>query len=224
MKPSIRIGRIRLAVLVLVLLASTPSVALARDLGPTLPPPPEWPIIGPVLRWLGFESPVEAAPTFDPNRPEHRLSTLKEAQALWEMLAPNTPVRVITRQEDVNALIRQNLQGVQGLRDVSVVFESKGITLKATLERSLLEREGLTLPFFIRAQEISVEITVALSATNCTPTLTVRRVRIGRLSLPLRGIAQEALNETLAQEWLPTVCVERVFMLPGEFAVEGYRR
>lgn len=216
--------RVWITVLAVMLVLSTPATALAQAPGPHLPPPPEWPIIGPVLRWLGFESQAEPTPTFDPNRPEYRISTVAEGQALWEELEPNTPVRIIVSQEAVNALIQERLQDVRELSSAGVTFEAGAVTLAATVERAALEREGIQLPFFLKARELSGQVTVAFGATNCSPTLTVKRVRIGRFSLPLRGMVQDSLNESLTQEWMPEICIERFFMLPGEFAVEGYRR
>ncbi|HOV47152.1 MAG TPA: hypothetical protein PLM06_00770 [Anaerolineae bacterium] len=217
--------RLGIAILAIGLALATPTVALAYQHGPGLPPPPEWPVIGPILRWLGIieETPAEM-PAFDPTYTEHRLTTLQDAQSLWESLEPEARVRVIVGQEDANAALQTAVQNVPGLDDVTLTFESGSVTLAATVKRSVLERQGVQLPFFITSQEIKGELQIALGAAECRPTLTVQKVRLGKIGLPLRSLAEEAFNEQMQQEWMSQVCIERVFMLPGEFAVEGYRR
>lgn len=214
-----------LTFLTVLLLLATPAAALAQTQGPNLPPPPEWPLIGPVLRWLGFGETEEVAmPPYNPDYPEHRISTPAEAEALWESLEPNAGVRVIVSQEDVDTQLRAALQDVSWLSAASITLEADGVTFAATVERATLEREGVEIPFFILGDEISGELKVAIGSVNCNPTFTIKKVRLGKLSLPLRGLAQNALDENLPQDWMPDVCVERVFMHAGEIAAEGYRR
>lgn len=213
-----------MAALAALIVLTTPTTALAQEFGPNLPPPPDWPIIGPVLRWLGFEGTPEPTPAFDPNRPEHRLATIAEAEALWNKLSPDERVRVIISQADANAQLQESIRNARGLSSASITFDAGAITLAATVDRAALELEGVELPFFLMGKEISGQVTFTLNAVDCRPTFTVKKVRIGRLSLPLRTLAQTTLDENLAQEWPPNICIERVFMLPGEFAVEGYRR
>lgn len=217
--------RLWMGCLVALLIVATPVTVLADEHDPNLPPPPEWPIIGPVLRWFGFgETEEPVAPAYNSDYPEHHISTPAEAEALWESLEPNVGVRVIISEEDVNAQLQEALRDVPWLSDTRVALEADGITFAATVERSALEREGVNLPFFIPGNQITGEVKIAVSSSNCDPIFTVKKVRIGKLGLPLRGLAQNALDENLQDDWLPEVCVERVFMRAGELAVEGYRR
>ncbi len=217
--------RLWLTALVTLLVLSTPTTALARRASPDLPPPPDWPIIGPILRWLGLEGIPEPAPVaFDPTYTEHRLTTIEDAETLWESLSPDERIRIIISQEDANAQLQEALLETNLLKSVAITFEGDEITLTATVERSALEREGVKLPFFILGKELNGEVKITLGAKECRPTLTIKKVRIGRISLPLRNLVQTEINKSLDQSWLPQICVERVFILPGEFAIEGYRR
>lgn len=210
-------------ILVVSLLLS-PTATAAREIAPDLPPPPDWPIIGTILRWLGFEEMQETDLEFNPNYPEYRLTTVDDARALWENLPPKEGIRVILSQDDANAQLLALVGEIGLLKATEVTFKAGSIIISAAVERSALERRGVELPFFVLGESISGEIEFAIGSTDCRPTLTVRKVRIGAFGVPLRGWVQSEINKNLEQTWLPQVCIERVFLMPGELAIEGYRR
>ena len=79
--------------------AQAPAGAQAPE--SVLPPLPEWPIIGPVLRFLGIiqEPAPEVLPTPDPSLPEFRIASLEDIDQLRD-IETNKRVRVIATDTD----------------------------------------------------------------------------------------------------------------------------
>ncbi len=210
-----------LAILI-VLSASAP--VYAAPLTPAFPPPPEWPIIGPILRWIGL-APEEVELLPDPTLPEYRLETLDDAQQLIEEIGPDTRVRLIAADADLNAIIRDNIGDVEGVDSVIVTFDQKTVKIEVTLDRSVVEDNGVKLPFFISGEQLSGSVTLTPETANCRITsVKVKGLRLNKTGLGLfNGLAENAINATLAEvEWDERVCIEQIFLTPGEIAVEGY--
>lgn len=218
---TVRWVRIVTAVTVMCMLIAMP-VSAAQDHG-SLPPLPEWPIIGPLLRMLGLVKPTPPtpppSPTPDPNLPEYRITTLEDIKELQDLEA-GMRVRVVLAEKDANSLIAQ-LLGQQAT--VTVSFEQGYLTLMATVDQSLLKHAGVDLPA-IDDGELEIYITAAVRASGCQPMVTLNKVEISGWSLGLRTAAQRAIDERLPDIWPTQVCLEQVFLTPGQIAVEGYRR
>ena len=204
--------------------AATPAYAYAgRD---PLPPLPEWPVIGPLLRWLGVgESASEiATPTPDPALPEYRIKNVEDAQTFWEGLGLEERVRVVVSDEDIAILIEEQIANVKGLREASLTFDTDIVTIEAELEPDILDETGVKMPFFLKKKTLSGEITFSLEASSCQLLPTVEKVRVNHWTLPLGGFIQENIQDALDTEWPTGICVTTVYLTPGEIALEGYRQ
>ncbi len=204
--------------------AATPAYAYAgRD---PLPPLPEWPIIGPLLSWLGIgESESETVtPTPDPTLPEYRIRTVEDALTFWEGLGLEEHVRVLVADEDIATLIEEQISNLKGLREASLTFDTDTVTIEAELDPSILDETGVKLPFFLKKTTLSGEITFSLEASSCQLIPTVEKVRVNSWTLPLGGFIQESIQDALDTEWPTGICVTGVYLTPGEIALEGYRK
>ena len=217
-------------VLTLTLLASTAPIAKASSPGEALPPLPEWPIIGPVLRRLGVTPPEPEPtpmPTPNPTLEEYRIRTLEDMEALQE-IEPNTPVRVIATDEDLNQMVLEVLQDANVVEDagLDLDFDAGLVTIDLQASSALLDRLDLDfdLPAVVRGRNIDASATMGIEAVGCSVNVTFDKVRVNNWRLGLRPIAARMVNERIPDFWSSDVCVEGVYLMDGEAAVEGYRR
>lgn len=212
-----------------VLAPSAPIVSASANTE-TLPPLPEWPIIGPLLRRFGV-APPEPEPTPmpapDPALEEYRISTLEDLQALEE-IEPNTPVRIIATDEDLNQMALEVLQDADIVEDASLDldFDPGLVTIDMMVSSALLNQLELDveIPAALRGRNIDASATMGIQAVGCSINVTFDKVRVNRWRLGLRPIATRMVNERIPDLWSSDVCVEGVYLMDGEAAVEGYRR
>lgn len=209
--------------LVLLSVVAAPVAAAPAAEAERIPPPPEWPIIGPVLRWLGVGE--EAEPEPDLSLPEHQVATYEEAEALWRSLEPGERVRVTVAEEDVNAPLQEAVAETEVLRSASVDFQ-EGVILvdfevdTAELRRMLEEEESVSLPGFLtRGETFGGEYRVTAETEGCRPVVDVRG--------PGLFLQRRLLRRTLVQTWdeygPSGACIEGIFISDGEVAVQGYK-
>ncbi|HHE73445.1 MAG TPA: hypothetical protein ENL34_14320 [Chloroflexi bacterium] len=213
----------RAAVLVamLGLLVATPVSAAQETTG--LPPLPQWPIIGPLLRMLGLIKPATPAPpprpTPDPTLPEYHITTLEDLRELQE-LEEGEKVRVVLAEEDTNEMIAQILKQQA---TASLSFEQGYVMVQAFVDQSLLKQMGVDLPD-LGDGELEIRITLTIQTSDCQPVITLNKVEVNGWSMGLRSVAQRALDDRLPHLWPTEACLEAVFLTPGQLAIEGYRR
>jgi len=197
----------RAAVLVamLGLLVATPVSAAQETAG--LPPLPQWPIIGPLLRMLGLIKPATPTPpprpTPDPTLPEYHITTLEDLRELQE-LEEGEKVRVVQAT-------------------ASLSFEQGYVMVQAFVDQSLLKQMGVDLPD-LGDGELEIRITLTIQTSDCQPVITLNKVEVNGWSMGLRSVAQRALDDRLPHLWPTEACLEAVFLTPGQLAIEGYRR
>ncbi|MFP4346210.1 MAG: hypothetical protein ACLFU8_16050 [Anaerolineales bacterium] len=209
--------------LVLLSVVAAPVAAAPAAEVERIPPPPEWPIIGPVLRWLGIEEEVE--PTPDLSLPEHQVATYEEAEALWRSLEPGERVRVVIAEEDVNAPLQEAVAKTEVLRHAEADFQEGVVVVNfevdtAELRRMLEEEEAVSLPgFLMRGETFGGEYRVSAEAEACRPIVDVRG--------PGLFLQRRLLRRTLAQTWdeygPSGGCIEGIFIGDGEVTVQGYK-
>jgi len=209
-------------VTLLALIVLNPLAAIAAP--QALPPIPEWPIIGPILQWLGIVEASPAAATINPALPEYRVGNLEEAEALWERINPNESIRVVITDEDANAFIQRLTREDESIQSLTVAFESGAAVLRVTLSRDLLSEFDIQMPFFIRGDALEIKLTVNATATDCKPVVTVKSLDFNGWPLPIKGLVAETLNALINEEWPANICLEQVIFSSGELALEGHRR
>ena len=208
--------------------AQTPAGAHAPagTPGAVLPPLPEWPIIGPVLRFLGLvqEAAPEVLPTPDPSLPEYRITSLEDIDQLHDIEA-NERVRIIVTDTDLNQMIRDLLSesGYSEDAGLKVTFDGPMITADAFADATIIERTGVDVPAALRTN-FDVLATFTVEAGNCSVTVTFEEVKANRWGFGLRPAANRLINEQIPKFWPDELCVESVIVMDGEAAVEGYRR
>ncbi|MGC9468563.1 MAG: hypothetical protein ACP5HS_08225 [Anaerolineae bacterium] len=225
--------RTKLSILILVTLIFTAfATTTAMAQGPALeasyterglPPLPEWPIVGPILRRLGLATqPVEIL-TPDPSLPEYRIRTPEDIKSLEE-IEPGERVRIVASDKDLNRMIQDALEA-QEMRETSMIldFDTGTLQVEAKADESLVTKTGMDVPRQLRG-DLDLSTKLTLSASDCVPTVRVERIHLNRWALGLRPIAQRMINARLPEVWPDTICVERVLLMPGEAAVEGYRK
>jgi len=189
----------------------------------TLPPLPEWPVIGPLLVRLGVvEEAVEPAPVPDPTIPEVRITTFDDLRQL-EAVAAGERVRVISTEVDVNRIAQELLAQQAGERATfRVEFAPQVAVLDATVDASLVERFGVDLPGIVRGS-LEGHAALGADAANCLPVIDIERLKVNGWSIGLSAIAQRIVDDRTAEVWPAEICVERILLMDGEAAVEGYR-
>lgn len=212
----------------LLLSAALPVYAAGRP--QALPPLPEWPIIGPLLRWLGL---VPAAstptptppPTPTPAIPEYRITHVRDLVALAKTLKAGERVRLVATAEELqkalNAYISTPGQR-QGLRSATVTLGQETFKAQVTIDRTALEKMGMTIP--ISSDTLQLDASGTLGAADCYLTVTLTEVRVNGEAFPLLSFGNQLLNDMLVNQWPPEACVEQISMTPAQVAVEGYRR
>jgi len=215
---------IAFAITCTLLFSSTPAVA--RTPGAALPPLPEWPIIGPVLRLLGIGAEPEAEVLATPNAslPEYRIETRDDIDALREV-SPDESVRVVITDEDLNRLIREAVTQTAFSDDirVDVTFGDDEIAVKAFARADVADRLGLDVPIRL-PERLDIEATFSARAENCMATFTFEEIRVNGWRAGLKPIANRIANEQAVQYWPDEACVEQIMVTDGEAAVEGYRK
>ena len=211
-------------VLSLLLLSAAMPVQAASS-ATALPPLPEWPIIGPILQWLGIvePTPVEIVELpEDLNLPQYRIETLDDIRALQD-LASGERVRVTATDTALTAIAREALGDVKGIQNLALTFTPGKATVYVEVDPSVLEEANLDLPINLK-NTLKLEGVVSLDASGCRATVVVEKVSINKWSIGLKGLVQRWINDELPGAWPSEVCVERITLKSGEIAVVGYRR
>lgn len=211
------------ALLALALVAPAASAA-SGPRAQALPPLPEWPIVGPILRMLGLVQ-AEPAPAVapDPTIPEYRITSIADAEALPEF-AEGERVRIVASDSDLNTIIEQTLQ--DNLGDgaaVAVDFDTGVVHVVIDANEELLDQAGADIPRFGNA-DLHLTASMTIDASDCQPTIGFSSISVNRWRIGLRVAAQRVVNTRLPEMWPQELCLERVFLMDGEAAVEGYRR
>jgi len=191
-----------------------------------LPPLPDWPIIGPILRWLGVDAPEppEESPTFDPSLPEYRIESMDSINALNEdEFEVQKRVRFIITEAAANQIVSQAIEDndLSGA-EASFSFAPNALHATARADRRLLEGLGLDLPRFGGAT-LRAEATLDFVASNCMVSVKIDKLKLNGLSIGLRRAGERIANEAIPQYWPEQICVERVVVRQGEIVIEGYR-
>lgn len=221
--------RILLWSLVVLLLGSAALPVLAAGEQEALPPLPQWPVIGPLLRWLGLAPRPKPTPTPPPTptMPEYQLSQLSDWPTLARALKAGERVRVYATATDIQAAVETYLNSKaaqrHGVHSATVTLGENTIQVQGTIDRATLEKAGLTLPL-LTGDTVHVAAKGTPGAANCQLTITLQEVRVNDQALPLLKVASRLLNEALAREWPAEACVESVQVTAERVTVTGYRR
>jgi hypothetical protein len=188
-----------------------------------LPPIPEWPVIGPVLRWLGVASPTEETPTPTPDLPEYRISSYEDIDAL-NGIQRGERIRIIAAEDDLNAIILDAIQENVGAEAGLVLdVEPNLLSVRATADESLLAQYADDLPRQIQG-DLDFTGAFRLEAAQCAPRVTIQKLEVNGWSFGLRLLAQGPINTRISEIWPDEICVERVLLMQNDVAVEGYYR
>ena len=208
------------------LLLSTAMPVYAAPNVTALPPLPEWPIIGPILQWLGVVEPEPAEivePAEDLDLPQYSIETLDDILALQDLQSGES-VRVTATDTALTTIGQEALDKyTDGIQNFKVTFTPGEATAYVEVDPSVLEDANLDLPVNLR-NTIKLEGTVELSASGCQAIVILKKVSINKWSIGLRGFVQNWINEELPGAWPSEVCIERVTVKAGEIAIVGYRR
>lgn len=227
-------------ILTLMLLTSSTLPVYAFGEETELPPLPEWPIIGPVLRWLGVVPKENATPEPDSARvaiptptaviPEQRVTNFAEAKALWQALEAGEQVRIFIADSDINALLNRELEDIPGIHSATWTTETDLTTLTVAADRSFIEEIAGGLPLFIKGEQLKGEITLEVKAVQCRPEITVTKIQVNTRTLPAVETVQALVDKAFDRIWQEDswfdnhLCVEVVQQTPGETVLEGYRK
>jgi hypothetical protein len=215
-----------ITIAVVLITMPTTFVGAQAPAGTRLPPLPEWPLIGPVLRFLGVvqEAAPETLHTPDPSLPEFRISTLEDVDQL-RSVEMNERVRIIIDDQDLNQIISEVLSSAGYSEDagLKVTFDGPAITADAYASATLIERTGVDIPASIRGN-FDVLATFTVEAADCSVVLTFEKVKANSWSFGLRSAANRLVNDQIPEYWPEEICVENVIVMDGEAAVEGYHR
>jgi len=211
-------------VLSLLLLSAALPVQAASS-ATALPPLPEWPIIGPILQWLGVVEPEPAEIVELPedlDLPQYSIETLDDILALQD-LESGEHMRVTATDTALTAIAREALGNVKGIQNLALTFTPGKAAVYVEVDPSVLEEANLDLPVNLK-NTIKLEGVVSLGALGCRATVVIEKVSINNWSLGLKGLVQRWVNDELPGLWPSEVCVERVTLKSGEIAIVGYRR
>jgi hypothetical protein len=209
-----------------VLLLSTAMPVYAAPSATALPPLPEWPIIGPILQWLGIVEPepveiVELPEDLD--LPQYPIETLDDILALQD-LESGESVRITTTDTALTTIAQEALDKyTDGIRNFRITFTPGEATVYVEVDPEVLAEADFELPVNLK-NAIKLESTVELSASGCQAIVTIKKVSINKWSIGLRGFVQKWIDEELPGRWPNEICVERITVKSGEIAVVGYRR
>jgi len=217
--------KVIVTILLSLLLLSAAMPVQAASSVTALPPLPEWPIIGPILRWLGVAEPVPAEIVELPedlNLPQYPIESLDDILALQD-LESGERVRVTATDNALTAIVREAIGNVAGVQNPTLTFTPGKAAFYVEVDPSVLAEIDFDLPINLK-NTIELEGLVKLTASGCQPVVTVNKVSINRWSIGLRGIAQRWLNAEFPGIWPSEICVERIVVKSGEIAIVGYRR
>jgi hypothetical protein len=218
--------KITTILLLSLLLLSTAMPVYAAPSATALPPLPEWPIIGPILKWLGVveETPAEIVEMpEDLDLPQYTIETLDDILALRD-LEVEERVRVTATDTALTTIAREALdEHTEGIQNLKLTFEPNKATVYIEVDPEVLTEADFDLPVKLK-NTIKLEGTVSLAASGCQVVVTVEKASINKWSIGLRGLVQRWLDDQLPGAWPSEVCVERVTLKSGEIAVVGYRR
>lgn len=191
-----------------------------------LPPLPEWPVIGPILKWLGI---VEEAPAEivempeDLDLPHYPIETLDDILALQD-LEVEERVRITATDTALTTITRDLLdEHTTGIHNFSLTFAPGEATGYVEVDPVVLKDADFDLPVNFK-NPIKLEGVVSLGASGCRATIIVEKVSVNKWSIGMRGLVQRWIDEELPGMWPSEVCVERITLKSGEIAVVGYRR
>jgi hypothetical protein len=203
--------------------AAGPIASAAQAEPLLLPPLPEWPIIGPLLLRLGvIDEPVHTAPEPDPSLPEYRISNLGDLDQL-ESVEAGKRIRVIVSEGDANRMAQELLASQAGDEaSFSVDFAPLVASVAMTIDASAVRRLGINLPAIVRGN-LSAITEFGADGANCFPIVDFQRLSVNGWSIGLLGFAQRLVDDRIAEIWPAEICVERILLMDGEAAVEGYR-
>jgi hypothetical protein len=205
--------------------AATTYEATVHD--QSLPPLPEWPIIGPVLRFLGITKekpePVSAEPTPDPNLPEYRIETAGDLEQLQD-IEDGQRVRINATEEALNAIVKETLKANTSDQASLVMTINDGtVDLAIEADTDFIKETGQNIPG-LNADTVSIDATLDVDANQCVPFINITSMDVNNWGFGLRSVAQRTLNTQISEVWPDNLCLEAVFLTPGQVSIEGYRR
>ncbi|MBN1488039.1 MAG: hypothetical protein JW981_10385 [Anaerolineae bacterium] len=213
-----------LLTLALVIMTQTAMPVYAASESPgLLPPLPQWPIIGPILQWIGIvpEAETPEAEVLDPTLPEFRVTSWEDLKALETDLPRGERVRIIATDKDLNAVFNDLVDGKDAVQSGSIDFDTNSVSGEIALKRELLEDYDVEIPDFISGDSLKASGTAEFSVESCRPVINIKKLRLNGRNMGLGKIAQGAINKILEENWISDVCLERVILTDGEIAVEG---
>lgn len=216
-----------LLVVSLVLLL-VPVPATAQGSAPYLPPLPDWPVLGPILRLIGI-GPDEALPTPesmlppDPGVPTYRFTGFDEAWSLWQSLESGQRVRMEIAEDDVNQALQDEIAAWPEILEASVTFDEGELTVATTIDRGVLEIAEVDFPFLPRGETLTGQAEFRLGAESCRLTVDVVRARLNDRTLWVRYPLGRAVNAALDEYWPDTGCLKRIIVTSDTLTIEGYK-
>ncbi len=214
--------------LMLALVIVTAVPVYAAPVNQTLPPVPEWPIIGPLLQWLGLAPTATPTPTATPPPtpvlPEYKITSMSDLKSLEQKLTANQPSRVIITEADINALIMEALGSKHAgeVRNLAITLVQDEIKVSVEVDRQTVESYGV--PLGGQAGTLKIDGTFGVAVQNCRASLKVKEIKINDRGFPLGGTAEKLLNNAIDKNWPDSVCVQQVTLTPGQLTLEGYRK
>lgn len=216
-------------VILITLLFSVVTPVYAAD--PHLPPLPEWPIIGPVLTWLGIIKPEpetllpEAVaptpiPTATPTYPQYTIATLDDVYAL-ENVEKQTTVRLIASEMDINTLITENITYIPGINHATLTLEEEIVAVDVRFDRAILQMLGIDLSVG-DGNILNVTGRASLAVQDCRVTATLNQLKVNGIGIKM--LVGKQLNNLIEENWPDEMCVESLTVNKGEIVVEGYRK
>jgi len=171
-----------LILIALLLTGATPVFAQRATVPDLLPPLPQWPVIGPVLRWLGVAEEPEAVEVPLRDLPEYTIETLEDVKALQD-IETGQSVRIKAKDTDLNTLLAEASASINSVDRATVQFEEGAVSGNATLDRDLLAQINVDLP--IGGESIQIMSAVEPSVAACQVTVKVKKFKINNLGLRL---------------------------------------
>ncbi len=217
-----------LLTLLAILAASFPLPVGATDLNAGLPPFSQWPIIGPVLRWLGIgaaepaEPEATLMPTPETTLPKYTIKTMSDLEAVQQLPKQKT-VQLTANEADINTLIANRAAKIDGLDKLTVSLGDGEVSAFVQLQRELLEKNGVDVPF-LKGDTFTAQGTVSFEVRGCEVRVNVESLTINGKDIGYTKFVQSLLNKQLSQYWPDEACVQSVTIASGEITVTGYRR
>ena len=210
------------------LLFGTALPALAAPQEADLPPLPEWPIIGPIIRLIQRVIKKDAEPvvpeaTVEPDLPEIPIETKDDILAHRD-LESNERVRITATDTALVNIINDALPNDFKDRIVpGVTFNKGNAIITADVDPSVLDGVDIDVPISLD-EDIYAEATLSFGAAACRATVTVDYVAVNNWSIGLKKMVQEWIDSELPGLWPDEVCVEYIVVEPGTISVVGYRK